>query len=122
MAAAKRRRDAWTPEALRMGALVRGLVERGETQMQIAAKLGIDQGYVSAFFNSDRPDTRPRGMGADIVRKVLEEYKVDPWYFYDFPANKIPDWTQYIIERGRAPVHVREPQHQETVVRKRSPR
>jgi transcriptional regulator with XRE-family HTH domain len=121
MAAAKRRRDAWTPEALRMGALFRALQARGETQQHIADTLEIDQTYVS--YIAKAPDGTPRGIGAELVRKVLEEYKIDPWYFYDFPTNKIPDWARYVIERGRAPAHAAsEPQHHETVVRKKSPR
>lgn len=81
-----------------MGALMRGLVERGETQRKIADALGVDQTYVSQLARA--PDGTPRGIGAELVRRALEEYRIDPWYFFDFPSEKIPDWKLYIIERG----------------------
>lgn len=82
-----------------MGALLRALLDTGETQTKIADALGVDQTYVSQLAKA--PNGTPRGIGAELVRKMLEEYRIDPWYFFDFPADKIPDWTRYVIDRGR---------------------
>jgi transcriptional regulator with XRE-family HTH domain len=116
--AARRRRDVWTQEAIRLGALIRGLQARGETQAKIGQALGVHQTYISYLANAPKGD--PRGVGAEIIRKVLEEYRINPWYFYDFPPTRIPDWTRYIIEPGHsAPTPG---PHLETLVRKKSPR
>lgn len=80
-----------------MSALFRGLIDQGHTQKDIAASLEIDQTYVSQLANGKKP----RGVGAELIRHVLAHYRVDPWYFFDFPLEQIPDYRLYIIPRGR---------------------
>lgn len=93
-----------------MGALLRGLIAASKqpgghrlTQISVGTALGIDQTYVGQLMKSDNPDSDPRGIGAELIRKTLEHFRIDPWYFFDFPTDKIPDWRLYIIPRGRAP-------------------
>lgn len=78
-----------------MGALLRALRKQGHTQQAMADALGCDQTYVSQLMKS--PDGIPRGIGAELVRKMLDEYRVNPWYFFDFPRDKLLDVERYLM-------------------------
>ncbi len=86
-----------------MGALFRELKKQGHTQKRIGVALDIDQTYVSQIAKA--PDGIPRGIGAEMIRRALDEYHVNPWYFFDFPREKIPEIARYIIDRHPPPPH-----------------
>lgn len=70
-------------------------------QSVIARLVGVHPSYINKLLLLDRGKSgRGRGgIGAEIVRKVMETAHVDPWYFYD------PGLTMADLHTGRRSYH-----------------
>lgn len=97
----KPRLDESTREAKRLALLVDilgkvGHPEHGRlNQLQIATMTGVEVTHINKIVNNDRP----RGLGADIIRKMRDGLKIDPMFFFD---DKEPtDLNVYILAEKR---------------------
>lgn len=97
----KPRLNESTREAKRLALLI-DMLARGEhpehgrlSQLQVERLTGVEASHLNKIFNADRP----RGVGADIIRKMRDGLKIDPMFFFD---DKEPtDLNVYILAEKR---------------------
>lgn len=81
----KPRLSTTTREAHRLRLLCGLLADPGHPELgrlnraRIAELTGVDISHLHKICIQDRP----RGLGADIVRKMRDGLRIDPWFFFD---------------------------------------
>ena len=109
-----------TREARRLALLVRLLEEQGHPDHEgplnvykIARIVGMDASHLHKIVTVDRP----RGLGADIIRKMREGLRIDPAFFFD--ENEPTELGVYYLGKKRIATAIALLEQQNAILLKR---
>jgi transcriptional regulator with XRE-family HTH domain len=89
-----------TRELIRFSLLVTQLVRDTDlSQAQIGRLLGMDKGHLSKLVNYETAGYT--GLSADIVRKVRDQLKISPEYFFDDYEGEAEALKVYSLDAAR---------------------